>query len=180
MEVWHEDKFVSRATPLDAYANCFVRRNRPTTAAPPAQFSSSSSSGALGAAFSAQMAKPPPALEEEWYVSIDGDQSGPFSLAEAQRWVASKPFDAAAQVRAYAGVLKSAMAGFGGELLLEPGRFIIAQAGALLTRVLYVKRNGAKTFVVTDAGMNDLIRPSLYQAQHEIVPVALEGKPRVR
>ena len=90
---------------------------------------------------------------------------------------ASKPFDAAAQVRAYAGVLKSAMSGFGGELLLEPGRFIIAQAGALLTRVLYVKRNGAKTFVVTDAGMNDLIRPSLYQAHHEIVPVALEGKP---
>jgi len=90
---------------------------------------------------------------------------------------AKKPFDAAAQVRAYAGVLKSAMAGFGGELLLEPGRFIIAQAGALLTRVLYVKRNGAKTFVVTDAGMNDLIRPSLYQAHHEIVPVALEKKP---
>src|SRR5690349_12695714 len=69
-------------------------RGRPTTAAPPAQFSSPASSGALTAAFSAQMAKPPPALEEEWYVSIDGDQSGPFSLAEAQRWVGSKPFDA--------------------------------------------------------------------------------------
>ena len=50
--------------------------------------------GALNAAFSAQLAKPPPALEEEWYVSIDGDQSGPFSLTEAQRWVASKAFDA--------------------------------------------------------------------------------------
>lgn len=57
-------------------------------------------------------------------------------------------------------------------LLLEPGRFIIAQAGALLTRVLYVKKNGEKTFVVTDAAMNDLIRPALYQAHHEIVPVA--------
>jgi diaminopimelate decarboxylase len=90
---------------------------------------------------------------------------------------ASKPFDAAGQMRAYAGVLKSAMAGFRGELLLEPGRFIIAQAGALLTRVLYVKQNGAKTFVITDAGMNDLVRPSLYQAHHEIVPVALEKKP---
>lgn len=56
-------------------------------------------------------------------------------------------------------------------LLLEPGRFIIAQAGALLTRVLYVKKNGEKTFVVTDAAMNDLIRPALYQAHHEIVPV---------
>jgi predicted Zn finger-like uncharacterized protein len=50
--------------------------------------------GALGAAFASAMTKPPPALEEEWYVSIDGDQSGPFSLAEAQRWVANKAFDA--------------------------------------------------------------------------------------
>jgi diaminopimelate decarboxylase len=57
------------------------------------------------------------------------------------------------------------------QLLLEPGRFIVAQAGALVTRVLYVKKNGEKTFVVTDAGMNDLIRPALYQAYHDIVPV---------
>jgi predicted Zn finger-like uncharacterized protein len=49
---------------------------------------------ALNAAFASAMAKPPPALEEEWYVSIDGEQAGPFSLAEAQRWVAGKPFDA--------------------------------------------------------------------------------------
>jgi len=59
------------------------------------------------------------------------------------------------------------------QLLLEPGRFIVAQAGALLTRVLYLKKNGKKTFVVTDAAMNDLIRPALYQAHHDIVPVAL-------
>ncbi len=51
-------------------------------------------SNALGAAFASAMAKPPPALEEEWYVSIDGDQAGPYSLAEAQRWVAQKSFDA--------------------------------------------------------------------------------------
>ena len=57
------------------------------------------------------------------------------------------------------------------QLLLEPGRFIVAQAGALVTRVLYVKKNGEKTFVVTDAAMNDLIRPALYQAHHDIVPV---------
>lgn len=50
--------------------------------------------GALGAAFASQLAKPPPALEEEWYVSIDGNQEGPFSLTAAQRWVASKPFAA--------------------------------------------------------------------------------------
>jgi predicted Zn finger-like uncharacterized protein len=49
---------------------------------------------ALNAAFASAMAKPPPALEEEWYVSIDGEQEGPFSLAEAQHWVAQKPFDA--------------------------------------------------------------------------------------
>ncbi|NVB83579.1 MAG: DUF4339 domain-containing protein [Kofleriaceae bacterium] len=67
------------------------RRNRPTTAAHPI---SSAPAGALGAAFADQLAKPPPALEEEWYVSIDGVQSGPFSLAEAQRWVAAKPFEA--------------------------------------------------------------------------------------
>src|SRR5262249_44669982 len=70
------------------------RRGRPTTAAPPAQYASPSSNGALGAAFANQVAKPPPALEEEWYVSIDGDQSGPFSLADAQRWVAGRSFDA--------------------------------------------------------------------------------------
>jgi diaminopimelate decarboxylase len=56
-------------------------------------------------------------------------------------------------------------------LLLEPGRCIIAPAGALLTRVLYRKTNGRKKFLVVDAAMNDLLRPSLYSAHHEIVPV---------
>ncbi len=56
-------------------------------------------------------------------------------------------------------------------LMLEPGRSLVAEAGVLLTRVLLVKQNGQKTFVVVDAGMNDLIRPALYQAHHEIVPV---------
>jgi diaminopimelate decarboxylase len=58
-------------------------------------------------------------------------------------------------------------------LLLEPGRFIVGPAGALLTRVLYRKTNGPKKFVVVDAAMNDLLRPSLYQAYHEIAPVCL-------
>jgi diaminopimelate decarboxylase len=70
--------------------------------------------------------------------------------------------------------------GFDVRLFLEPGRFLAAQAGALVTKVLYVKRNGKKTFVITDAGMNDLIRPTLYQAYHEIVPVKpREGKQRI-
>jgi diaminopimelate decarboxylase len=91
-------------------------------------------------------------------------------------------FDPAAQVAGYAAALTGPLArlGEGTTLLLEPGRFIVAQAGALLARVLYVKKNGKKTFVITDAGMNDLIRPALYQAHHEIVPVAPRpGRKRV-
>ena len=76
--------------------------------------------------------------------------------------------------------LNRRLGGFEGRLLLEPGRFLVAQAGALVARVLHVKRNGKKTFVITDAAMNDLIRPALYQAHHEIVPVRPRaGKARV-
>ena len=60
-------------------------------------------------------------------------------------------------------------------LLLEPGRSIVGPAGALLTRVLYRKTNGPKKFLVVDAAMNDLVRPSLYDAYHEIVPVRMEA-----
>jgi diaminopimelate decarboxylase len=89
-------------------------------------------------------------------------------------------FDAAAKVAEYAAALEQALAGFEGRLLIEPGRFLVAQAGALVARVLQVKRNGKKTFVITDAAMNDLIRPALYQAHHEIVPVTPRaGKPRI-
>jgi diaminopimelate decarboxylase len=56
-------------------------------------------------------------------------------------------------------------------VLLEPGRFLVGNAGVLLTRVLYVKKTPDKTFVIVDAGMNDLIRPALYQGYHEVVPV---------
>ena len=80
-------------------------------------------------------------------------------------------FDAARKVSEYAAALKKVAAGLDVHLLVEPGRFIVGQAGALVTRVLVVKRNGEKTFVITDAAMNDLIRPALYQAHHEIVPV---------
>jgi diaminopimelate decarboxylase len=80
-------------------------------------------------------------------------------------------FDAKGKVDEYAAAIGEALAGFEGRLLLEPGRFLVAQAGALVARVLQVKRNGKKTFVITDAAMNDLIRPALYQAHHDIVPV---------
>lgn len=56
-------------------------------------------------------------------------------------------------------------------LILEPGRSVTAEAGALVTRVLHVKRQGGKTFVVTDAGMTDLLRPSHYRGRHEVEPV---------
>ncbi|HEY0565957.1 MAG TPA: diaminopimelate decarboxylase [Terriglobales bacterium] len=79
--------------------------------------------------------------------------------------------DFAGRVEQYAAAIKLALGGLGVHLLLEPGRAIIAHAGALLTRVLYTKQNGTKTFTVVDAAMNDLLRPSLYQAHHEIVPV---------
>ena len=62
------------------------------------------------------------------------------------------------------------------ELLLEPGRSIVGPAGVLLTRVLYRKHNGSKKFVIVDAAMNDLIRPSLYGAHHEIVAVEVAGR----
>jgi diaminopimelate decarboxylase len=87
-------------------------------------------------------------------------------------------FDPAKQIEKYAAALTKGLGDEPAHLLLEPGRFIVAQAGALLTRVLYVKKNGNKTFVITDAGMNDLIRPALYHAHHEIIPIKQPaGKP---
>ncbi|HET6219449.1 MAG TPA: diaminopimelate decarboxylase [Acidobacteriaceae bacterium] len=80
-------------------------------------------------------------------------------------------FDPVEQMKKYAAAVDRALEGIEVRLLLEPGRFLIAQAGTLLAKVLVVKRNGSKTFVITDAGMNDLIRPALYQAHHEILPV---------
>lgn len=56
-------------------------------------------------------------------------------------------------------------------ILIEPGRFIVGNAGALLTQIQYVKKSSRKTFVIVDAGMNDLIRPALYQSYHKVVPV---------
>jgi predicted Zn finger-like uncharacterized protein len=71
-----------------------ARRQPPSAVHTGAAQASRGEPSALGAAFASAMAKPPPALDEEWYVSIDGEQAGPYSLAEAQRWVAQKPFDA--------------------------------------------------------------------------------------
>lgn len=72
---------------------------------------------------------------------------------------------------AYAEVLSRRLAGLQLEILLEPGRAIVGNAGVLLTRVEYLKSNGVKHFAIVDAAMNDLIRPSLYQAWQGILPV---------
>jgi diaminopimelate decarboxylase len=72
-------------------------------------------------------------------------------------------------------VLK-ALRGLKVHLLLEPGRSIVGPAGALLTRVLYRKTNHRKRFLIVDAAMNDLLRPSLYGAYHEIVPVSGQSR----
>ena len=82
---------------------------------------------------------------------------------------------------AYAAIVKRATAGLGCKLIFEPGRLIVGNAGILVTRVLYVKPGEAKTFVIIDAGMNDLVRPTLYDAHHEILPVrqAAAGAPRI-
>jgi diaminopimelate decarboxylase len=77
----------------------------------------------------------------------------------------------AEQVSSYADALLTPLKGLKVHLLLEPGRSIVGPAGALITRLLYRKTNGKKAFLVVDAAMNDLLRPSLYRAHHEIVPV---------
>jgi len=83
-----------------------------------------------------------------------------------------KAFDAGKKAAEYASTLKASWTAHDVHWLLEPGRFLVANAGCLLCRVLYVKKNGSKTFVITDAGMNDLIRPALYSAYHAVEPVA--------
>ncbi|MFL9824484.1 diaminopimelate decarboxylase [Rhodoplanes sp. SY1] len=72
---------------------------------------------------------------------------------------------------AYAAVVKEATRDLGCRLLFEPGRLLVGNAGILVTRVIYVKRGEAKTFVIVDAAMNDLVRPTLYDAFHALRPV---------
>jgi diaminopimelate decarboxylase len=76
------------------------------------------------------------------------------------------------QIAAYARAVLGPLRGLNLHLLLEPGRAIVGPAGVLLTRVLYRKTNNHKRFLIVDAAMNDLVRPSLYGAYHEIVPVS--------
>ena len=73
-------------------------------------------------------------------------------------------------IQAYADAIVPLLEPLRLRILMEPGRFMVGNAGALLTRVLYEKKGSAKTFKIVDAGMNDLIRPTLYEGWHQIVP----------
>jgi diaminopimelate decarboxylase len=93
--------------------------------------------------------------------------------------VAYKPDDPAPSIAGFIGRMRAQTAGRGLHLMIEPGRSIVAEAGTMLTRVMARKRNGDKEFVIVDAAMNDLIRPALYQAYHEIAPVERGSRPRI-
>ncbi len=80
--------------------------------------------------------------------------------------------DFASEAKAYAAEISGPLERLGIHLLLEPGRSIVGPAGILVTRVVYKKKNNRKLFLITDAAMNDLLRPALYEAYHAIVPVA--------
>jgi diaminopimelate decarboxylase len=82
-----------------------------------------------------------------------------------------KPDDPAPCISDYVNAVCAKAADHGLEILIEPGRSIVAEAGLLLTRVLYRKSNGGKEFVIVDAAMNDLLRPALYNSHHEILPL---------
>ena len=83
---------------------------------------------------------------------------------------------------AYAEIVKSQLQSLGCKIVTEPGRLIVGNAGILVTEVIYVKDGGDKTFVIVDGAMNDLIRPTLYEAYHEIRPVRISAAnaPRIR
>lgn len=81
---------------------------------------------------------------------------------------------------AFAQAILPQLSGSGLRLVLEPGRYIVGAAGVLLTRVLYVKEGGGKRFIITDAGMNDLLRPSHYSGYHRVEPVEPQGRPSSR
>ena len=93
--------------------------------------------------------------------------------------VAYQSSDQAPEIRGFLRKLRDKLEPSGLEILVEPGRSIVGPAGVLLTRVLYRKKTANKEFIVVDAAMNDLIRPSLYQSHHEIIPLRKSDRPEV-
>lgn len=93
--------------------------------------------------------------------------------------VAYKPEEVTPSIATFVSCLKQRLAGRGLHAVLEPGRSIVAAAGVLLAKTLYRKKTGEKEFVIVDAAMNDLIRPALYNAYHEILPVRQNNTGRI-
>jgi diaminopimelate decarboxylase len=86
-------------------------------------------------------------------------------------WEAQPEADRPLTIERYGSELVPRLRDLGLKILLEPGRYIVGNAGVLVSRCLYEKKGSAKTFKIVDAGMNDLIRPALYEGHHEIVPL---------
>ena len=94
-----------------------------------------------------------------------------LASGQAQWWENFAEEDRPLTPEAYGAVLQPLLQPLGIKILLEPGRFLVGNAGVLLTRVEYLKRGAGKNFLVVDAAMNDLARPAMYDSFHEIVPV---------
>ncbi len=94
-------------------------------------------------------------------------------------WAAKSDEERPLTTELYGAEIVPRLKDLGLKILLEPGRYIVGNAGVLLTRCLYEKKGTAKTFKIVDAGMNDLIRPALYEGHHEIVPLKEPGPERV-
>ena len=103
----------------------------------------------------------------------------PALASGSARWWQSKQAEHILTPQKYAEKLVPLLRPLGLRILMEPGRFISGNSGALLTRVEYVKRTGRKNFLIVDAAMNDLIRPAFYDAYHEIVPLVQHNGARV-
>ncbi|MFZ5494314.1 MAG: diaminopimelate decarboxylase [Verrucomicrobiota bacterium] len=113
------------------------------------------------------------------YFSIGGGIGIVYQDALAsgrQAWWDAKPAaERPLTPEAYGAALKPLLAALGLKILLEPGRFLVGNAGVLLSRVEYLKRGANRNFLVVDAAMNDLVRPAMYEAYHEIVPLTRDS-----
>jgi diaminopimelate decarboxylase len=99
----------------------------------------------------------------------------PALASGSQNWWKTSAAKGILTPATYAKALLPLLQPLGLKILIEPGRFIVGNAGVLVTRVEYVKRTGKKNFVIVDAAMNDLIRPAFYDSYHEIVPLTKKG-----
>jgi len=99
----------------------------------------------------------------------------PALASGAAAWWQTKPAKGILTPASYAEKLLPLLQPLGLKIVVEPGRFIVGNAGTLVTQVEYVKRTGKKNFVIVDAAMNDLIRPAFYDSYHEIVPLVKTG-----